>query len=469
MDKILVSACLMGEKCRYDGKDNLIDTIGELRKHYDLVPFCPEVEAGLPTPRKPSEIYRDQVIRQDGENVTKYFMLGAEKALNICKFLGIRIAILKEGSPSCGVKEIHDGRFSGKKVKGQGFTARLLIHNGIKVYSENDILSALLPSPQDQENKEKKKLENVEKAKERVEKAALLKKYTEDCEAATAAGLPLPEKPAALVEMETRNEQSFEKKENRFDRPFHKDGYRKPFGHHFSHEDGEHRSFHKDGDHPYHEGGYEKKSYGHSSYHHGEEGKTDYSHSSERKYEGNKPYGDHSHEGGEKPYSPRPYGKFGDKKPYGHSYHEGGERKPYGEGKPYGEHSYHKYGDGKPVGEHSHDGEVKTYEHHSTYHKYGEGKPYSSHPYLKDGPSSSYKGGYEKKEYGHGEGKPSADRPFHKYGEKPSYGNSSFHKDGTGKSYGSHSFHKDGKTFGGNPHRSFNHQPGGPKGSGEKK
>ena len=139
MEKILISACLIGDKCRFDGHTNFTPIYKELLEKYELVPFCPEVEGGLPTPRKPSERKGDRVINNAGKDVTKNFQLGAEKALNICKYLNIKIAILKEKSPSCGVNQIHDGNFTGKLIKGEGITTELLRKNGITVYTENDI------------------------------------------------------------------------------------------------------------------------------------------------------------------------------------------------------------------------------------------------------------------------------------------------------------------------------------------
>jgi uncharacterized protein YbbK (DUF523 family) len=139
MEKILISACLVGDKCKYDGKDNLSPLIDKLLEHFELVPFCPEVEGGLKTPRKPSERVSSQVRMEDGRNVTHQFYKGAELAANICLYLGIRYAILKETSPSCGVNEIYDGTFTHKKIKGQGATTELLKEKGIKVISEKDI------------------------------------------------------------------------------------------------------------------------------------------------------------------------------------------------------------------------------------------------------------------------------------------------------------------------------------------
>ena len=143
MEKILISACLVGDKTRYDGKSNYHPLVKQLLEKYELVPFCSEVEGGLSIPRKPSEIVKDKVINKDGKDVTRNYVSGAQKALNICKYLDIKIAILKDGSPACGVHEIHDGNFKGRKIKGMGVTASLLSKNGIKVISEDEIETLL--------------------------------------------------------------------------------------------------------------------------------------------------------------------------------------------------------------------------------------------------------------------------------------------------------------------------------------
>lgn len=143
MEKILISACLVGDKTRYDGKGNYHPLVKQLLEKYELVPFCSEVEGGLSIPRKPSEIVKDKVINKDGKDVTRNYVSGAQKALNICKYLDIKIAILKDGSPACGVHEIHDGNFKGRKIKGMGVTASLLSKNGIKVISEDEIETLL--------------------------------------------------------------------------------------------------------------------------------------------------------------------------------------------------------------------------------------------------------------------------------------------------------------------------------------
>ena len=139
MEKILISACLVGDKCRYDGHGNYTPLTKDLLEKYELVPFCCEVEGGLPTPRAPSERVGRKVMNTHGKDVTNYFLDGAERALNICKYLGIKIAILKEGSPSCGVNEIYDGTFKNRKIKGQGVLTELLRSNGITVYNEHQI------------------------------------------------------------------------------------------------------------------------------------------------------------------------------------------------------------------------------------------------------------------------------------------------------------------------------------------
>lgn len=139
MEKILISACLVGDKVRYDGKGQYHPLIKELLEKYELVPFCPEVEGGLPTPRLPSEIRDDKVINKEGRDVTRQFKTGAEKALNICQYLHIDKAILKDDSPSCGSSRIHNGLFDGRLIKGKGITTTLLEQNGITVYSESQI------------------------------------------------------------------------------------------------------------------------------------------------------------------------------------------------------------------------------------------------------------------------------------------------------------------------------------------
>ncbi len=139
MEKILISACLVGDKTRYDGRTNYNPKVQELLENYELIPFCPEVESGLSIPRDPSERIGDKVMSNKGRDVTYQYSKGAELALNICQYLGIRIAILKEKSPACGVHEIHNGKFDGCTIKGKGVTTELLERKGIKVISEDEI------------------------------------------------------------------------------------------------------------------------------------------------------------------------------------------------------------------------------------------------------------------------------------------------------------------------------------------
>ena len=145
MEKILISACLVGDNVKYDGTNNRSPLIDELLKYFELIPFCPEVEGGLSIPRDKSERLNDRVISEKGRDVTRQFSFGAEMAYNICLYLGIKVAILKETSPSCGVHEIYDGRFTHKKIMGKGYTTEYLLNKGIKVISENEIEEFLKP------------------------------------------------------------------------------------------------------------------------------------------------------------------------------------------------------------------------------------------------------------------------------------------------------------------------------------
>ena len=139
--KILVSACLYGYCCKYDGGNNILKSpVFQILKNTGrLVPVCPEELGGLSTPRIPSEIKDGKVINKEGEDVTAFFEKGAEKTLEIARKEGVRVAILKQGSPSCGSKRICDGTFSGEKIPGEGVTALKLIENGIPVFDETEV------------------------------------------------------------------------------------------------------------------------------------------------------------------------------------------------------------------------------------------------------------------------------------------------------------------------------------------
>ena len=136
MEKLLISACLTGENCKYDGGNNALppETLAALRGRYELVPVCPEQLGGLPTPRVPSERRGGRVFSRAGEDVTEAFRRGAEEALRIARENGCRRALLKTNSPSCGSGTIYDGSFSGTLTGGYGVAAELLIHEKIEVF-----------------------------------------------------------------------------------------------------------------------------------------------------------------------------------------------------------------------------------------------------------------------------------------------------------------------------------------------
>ena len=136
---ILISGCLLGLKCRYDGKKKKLSEIEKLIGLYNLIPVCPEQLGGLPTPRIPAERVKDRVITQVGVDVTKEYQIGAEEALKIAKLYNCKKAILKEKSPSCGCRKIYDGTFSRNLIVGNGVTADLLLKNGIEVFGESEI------------------------------------------------------------------------------------------------------------------------------------------------------------------------------------------------------------------------------------------------------------------------------------------------------------------------------------------
>jgi len=140
---ILISACLAGRNCRYNGKtcENLARRPEFVGHH--LILFCSEEDAGLPTPRDPAEIIDGKVMNAIGEEVTAYYLKGAEMALKKAKENHCFFAILKEKSPSCGSQKIYDGTFSEKLIPGEGITARLLKENGIAVFNEYADFSCL--------------------------------------------------------------------------------------------------------------------------------------------------------------------------------------------------------------------------------------------------------------------------------------------------------------------------------------
>lgn len=139
--KALISACLLGVNCRYDGKNNKLpdDKLEELKEKYELIPVCAEIYGGLTTPRVPSERREGRVYSKLGTDVTEEFTKGAGEVLYMAKLFGAELAILKENSPSCGSGTIYDGSFSGKLTEGDGVTAELLKKHGISVIGEKKI------------------------------------------------------------------------------------------------------------------------------------------------------------------------------------------------------------------------------------------------------------------------------------------------------------------------------------------
>ena len=138
-EKLLVSACLLGENCKYSGGNNYCPAVEQLKDHYELVPVCPERDGGLPTPRIPSERMGDKVVNREGEDVTPQFLRGAELALRTALENGCRRALFKERSPSCGCGAIYDGSFTGTVIAGDGMTAELLKKHNISILGESRI------------------------------------------------------------------------------------------------------------------------------------------------------------------------------------------------------------------------------------------------------------------------------------------------------------------------------------------
>lgn len=137
--KIMVSACLLGENCKYNGGNNLSEKVINFIKDHEVIPVCPEVMGGLPTPRLSSEIVNGVVTASDGHSVDEEFRKGAQIGLALAKENNVDLVILQSRSPSCGVNQVYDGTFSGKKIEGQGIFAQLLIENGYKIIDIEDL------------------------------------------------------------------------------------------------------------------------------------------------------------------------------------------------------------------------------------------------------------------------------------------------------------------------------------------
>lgn len=136
---MLISACLLGVSCRYNGSCGDPEELGELLSLVHPVPVCPEILGGLPTPRPPAERCGDQVITCEGGDVTRQYLRGADESLHLAKICGAKIALMKERSPSCGAGEIYDGTFTHTRIPGDGTASELLKANGITVYGESRI------------------------------------------------------------------------------------------------------------------------------------------------------------------------------------------------------------------------------------------------------------------------------------------------------------------------------------------
>lgn len=142
MQKLLISACLLGMRSRYDGESRRAVTdaaLDALMKKYELVPFCPEIYGGLSTPRVPAERVGDEYITKDGKNVTENYRRGADEGLSLMRKLGVERALLKARSPACGKGRIYDGSFTGTLTSGDGVLAERLIECGFEVYTEEEI------------------------------------------------------------------------------------------------------------------------------------------------------------------------------------------------------------------------------------------------------------------------------------------------------------------------------------------
>lgn len=137
-EKILVSACLAGVNCKYNGGNNGNEKIIEFTKNNDVIFVCPEQLGGLTTPRIGAERLGERVVNKKGEDVTKEFYKGAEEVLNLVKKLNIKKAILKSRSPSCGINNIYDGTFTHNLIERDGVTAELLRKNGVEVISSDE-------------------------------------------------------------------------------------------------------------------------------------------------------------------------------------------------------------------------------------------------------------------------------------------------------------------------------------------
>ena len=136
---IIVSACLLGQNCKYNGQNNRNEAVLTYLQDQEFLVVCPESLGGLPIPRPPAEMKNGRVLNAQGEDVSRQFFWGAQQVLQIALANKAAMAILKENSPSCGVHAIYDGSFQKKAIRGSGICTKLLKEAGIPVYSEEDI------------------------------------------------------------------------------------------------------------------------------------------------------------------------------------------------------------------------------------------------------------------------------------------------------------------------------------------
>ncbi len=139
-EKVLVSSCLLGINCKYNGENNYQEELLLSLKDKEVIPFCPEIAGGLSTPRLASEIKNGRVVNKEGIDVTNFFQKGANETLKLCQLLNIKKAVLKAKSPSCGCSKVYDGTFTSHLIDGNGITAALLIQNGIEVITDTDYI-----------------------------------------------------------------------------------------------------------------------------------------------------------------------------------------------------------------------------------------------------------------------------------------------------------------------------------------
>ena len=138
-EKILVSTCLLGVNCKYNGGNNYNEKVLDFIKDYEVIPVCPEIMGGLSTPRPPSERIGDKVINNQNIDVTNEYTKGANETLKLAQLFNVKKALLKAKSPSCGKGKIYDGTFTGTLIEGNGVTVELLESNGIEVITEQDL------------------------------------------------------------------------------------------------------------------------------------------------------------------------------------------------------------------------------------------------------------------------------------------------------------------------------------------